>query len=385
MSVDIQFVSKHVISPHGTTQLRCNQPAQYLRQLGYSVHVDTIYRTAPRARKLIFAHRVTMDRYTADFFTCARAQGCRIVYDTDDLLFDADGVAYLRAGQKGAQYAAGAEPYASAMAACDAVSVSTGYLATRAMAVNPNAHVLRNALGAPYLELAAQVNALRQTRHDEAVTLAYLSGSKSHDADFKVIEPHLLEILDRYPKARLLLVGALTISDAFERFGPRVERRGFVPYDSFARVFEQIDINLIPLETQHPFCHAKSELKFLEAAACGVVSIASPTEPHKAVMRDAETGYLADGADWVEKLGALIESADARAAMGRAARAIVLDDYTTLARSKDYGEFVTNVLAAPHAKLPQQSDALLANARLRLARAKRSLRRGMSKWKPSAR
>lgn len=378
MSVDIQIVSKHPISSHGTTQLRCNQPAEYLREAGYTVSVETIYQTWPKARKLIFAHRITLNAYTRDFLTCAHARGCPVIYDTDDLLFDPDGLRYLRAGQKAVNYERGSEPYAQAIAACDAVSVSTGFLQDRTRLLNPHSHVLLNALSASYLALSDQVFEARKMRDTETVTLAYLSGSKSHDADFKVAEPGLLEILETYPNVRLVLVGALSISSAFDKFTMRVERRAFVPYDSYASIFEDIDINLIPLEIEQPFCHAKSELKFIEAGACGVVSVASPTEPHKAVIAHGENGYLAEGASWVETLSALIESSDLRERTGQAARDTVLKRYTNEARSKDYAAFVSTLLAEVSVTKTGFTEAQVAAARLHLTRTKRAARRKLS-------
>ena len=377
MAVDIQIVSRHPIAPHGTTQLRCNQPAEYLRSAGFTVELGALYRTVPKARKLVILHRALLNPHARGFIESAKARGCAVVYDTDDLLFDREGGSYLQGGQKGAQYSAGWQPYADAMSLCDAVSVSTSVLRDRAMAIHDDVYHLPNALSDDYLSLAETVYNARRPR--DVVNLAYLSGSQSHDADFRVIEPHLLEVLYTHPQARLILVGSLNISAEFDAFGDRVERRSFVPYAEYARVFDEIDINLIPLEVEHVFCQAKSELKFLEAGACGVVSIASPTTPHREIITDGANGYLAEGSDWAAKLSVLIKGASARKTMGDAARQLVLERYSPSARTQDWVKMVEAVLAKTEEREAMPLQHLASLPKLYASATKQKLKQRIAK------
>jgi glycosyltransferase involved in cell wall biosynthesis len=67
-------------------------------------------------------------------------------------------------------------------------------------------------------------------------------------------------------------------------------------------------INLAPLDVDNPFCHAKSELKYFEAAIVGVPTIASPTDTFKRCMTHRLNGMLASNEDeWYSALKALIE------------------------------------------------------------------------------
>src|SRR5438270_307388 len=80
------------------------------------------------------------------------------------------------------------------------------------------------------------------------------------------------------------------------------------------------DINLAPLEPSNPFCEAKSELKFFEAAVVGVPTIASATEPFAAAIEDGVSGLLANDAEgWRRALDLLVSSKDRRRAIGAAA------------------------------------------------------------------
>ena len=69
----------------------------------------------------------------------------------------------------------------------------------------------------------------------------------------------------------------------------QIEWRDMVPLDRLPNEIARFDINLIPLEIGNPFCEAKSELKFFEAALVEVCTIASRTGP---MQRTISTGRL---------------------------------------------------------------------------------------------
>lgn len=375
---DIQIISKYQIAPHGTTQLRCVQPGEVLRNAGFSVTVQHLYNAMPIARKLIILHRVEMQSYTKHFITCARARGIALIYDTDDLVFDAEGLAYLSRGTKAASYANGWRPYADVMKMCDAVTVSTDFLAERAKHINPNTHVILNALGHGYLKTAQSVSEQRPASSAKPVTMAYLSGSHSHDADFASIEDALVRVLHKHLTTRLLLVGPLEVSEKFAGFEDRIIRQDFTPYSEFPTLFSQIDINLIPLETDQAFCHAKSELKFIEAAACGVASIASPTEPHKAAITHNENGMLADD-NWESCLETLITDEAMRTRLGHAARQYVCANYTPEQRQKTWEQIIASVIQTRTHKPVGYGKHLQSATALRIDHWRLALRRWIIK------
>ena len=81
----------------------------------------------------------------------------------------------------------------------------------------------------------------------------------------------------------------------------------------------RFDINLAPLETSNPFCEAKSELKYFEAALVDVPTVgASPTAPFAATIRHGETGFLAaDETEWYAALKRLVTEPGLRALIAR--------------------------------------------------------------------
>lgn len=131
-----------------------------------------------------------------------------------------------------------------------------------------------------------------------------------------MIEPALKTLLATEPSARLLLVGKLAFDEAFSHFGDRFEYKPFAPYDTFMHCLGDADINLVPLETDSPFAQARSELKYIEAGAFGVPTVASPTDTYAAAIRHGETGLLCGQADWLATLAALVREPDRRSALG---------------------------------------------------------------------
>ncbi|MBN1478545.1 glycosyltransferase [Candidatus Sumerlaeota bacterium] len=90
------------------------------------------------------------------------------------------------------------------------------------------------------------------------------------------------------------------------------------------RRLAEFDINLIPL-ADTPLNACKSAVHWIEAAALGIPSVASPTGEFPEVIRDGESGFLArHPEEWAEHVATLIESPERRRRMGDTARAEVL-------------------------------------------------------------
>jgi hypothetical protein len=82
----------------------------------------------------------------------------------------------------------------------------------------------------------------------------------------------------------------------------------------------RFSVNLAPLELGNPFCEAKSELKYFDAALVEVPTIATPTEPFRQAIRNGVTGFLAQNErEWTEAMTRLLDDAAFRKQIGRAA------------------------------------------------------------------
>lgn len=108
----------------------------------------------------------------------------------------------------------------------------------------------------------------------------------------------------------------------------QIEWRDAVTLAGLPDDLARFDINLAPLETGNPYCEAKSELRFFEAALAGVCTVASPTEPMARAIRHRAIGMLAATNDaWYQALVALVDDTKWRQRMARAAYLDVLWQY----------------------------------------------------------
>jgi glycosyltransferase involved in cell wall biosynthesis len=317
--------------------------AEGLSAAGYAVqmlpfdNIAAIIRNRWTARVLIL-FRAEYDRraHSAEVLRYARTCGMRLCYDIDDLVFDpamGDRIDELRHAPPAVRRAA-----ITAMAArqrlllaCDCVTASTAPLARAAAALERPSFVVPNALNSEQIELAASLGAARPPC-DNGALIGYFSGSPTHQRDFAVCEPALLEIMHRYPALRFRLGGYLDLGRQWDRYRDRIERIDYLQPFDLLRAMAETDINLAPLEVGNPFCEAKSELKFFEAAIVGVPTIASATEPYAAAIEDGVSGLLAaDQAAWLPALDLLVASAGRRRQIGDAARQRALQRFSPAA------------------------------------------------------
>lgn len=266
----------------------------------------------------------TIDRLIDDCKSC----GVVVIFDIDDLVFDAERAALLRHTKyideiERQQTLCFLDGIRKTMLLCDAVTVSTAALKLEAENAGVAAYVLPNSIG---LKQSAGAVALIETRAAIAprdyVRIGYFSGTKTHKADFEVCSKALREILERHPSVKLQIVGHLELPPALTGFAERIELLPLMSHEKMLAVLSNIDINLAPLEPSNAFTQCKSELKIFEAASLSVPTIASPTDPYRMVITHARNGMLAASAEeWAECLERLILDPEKRADMARLAHA----------------------------------------------------------------
>jgi len=265
----------------------------------------------------------------------AERLGVPTLWEVDDLIFDAEGYMANR-NLDGLDPALrrsvldGVPLYRSAMLACSGGIASTPSLAGQMRAAGlADVMVIENALDTETLDLADDIRAagIRTREAGAGVTIVYGSGTRTHDADFRQASEALLALLRQRPAARLRIIGHLTLPDAFDAVGDRVERLPASDYAGYMRLLGEADISIAPLEP-NAFNDAKSNIKFLEAGILGLPSVCSPCASFRPVVRTGENGFLAQGTDaWLAALTTLVDDADRRRRMGQQARHDVLARY----------------------------------------------------------
>jgi O-antigen biosynthesis protein len=344
----------------GHTRYRCDHQAEELNLLGASCDVaqfDDVNHTEALERYEGFVlHRLRWSEGLASFLEGARAAGKLVVFDSDDLIFEPDHIdhfAFLDDAPDEARtsWIRKLERYRKTLRACDRAIVSTEPLAAYTREVITRVAVVFNAVSAEMVRQADDALARAQQRANGEVTIAYLSGTRTHDRDFLVAADAVLWALETYPGVRLLLVGPLGLDPRFERFATRVQKMAEQPWQRLPEIIAGIDVNLAPLERDSPFTYCKSCVKYAEAALLGVPTVASPASDFVRAIENRRNGFLADAdGEWHDALRQLIEAPDLRRELGARAFEDVRRRHTTKATARTLERSLSS-LAERHERL----------------------------------
>jgi glycosyltransferase involved in cell wall biosynthesis len=240
-----------------------------------------------------------------------REAGVRVLFDIDD---DPSALRSLRDHDMGAAWTPRAvRELEAVMAACDGVVVSTDRLAERFAPVNERVWVCRNGI-----DLGRY--ALTRPAH-EGVVIGWAGGTGHRQA----LAPWLREIdaiMAERDDVRFLAVGQDVTADLARRHG--AERAASLPFtaiECYPAAMTAFDVALAPAGGSD-FYRAKSDLRWLEAAALGIPVVADPVVYPE--IEDGVTGlHAATAAQARTALLALIDDAALRGRIGEAGRAHV--------------------------------------------------------------
>jgi glycosyltransferase involved in cell wall biosynthesis len=307
-------------------------------------------------------HRVSWDGYVEKLLRELRARNALVVMDADDFLYDPSIMRWIDSPDfqdpvRAALYRQELGRHRAALERCDGVTVSTGALAEMLAPFGKPVHIHRNAFS---LEMLARSQQSAQNKiglraacgtQPDRVVIGYASGTRTHDRDFALIRPALVEVMQRNPCVDLWLMGAVDPGEDWGVLRDRVRTFPLVPWRELPERLAMLDINLAPLVAESPFNQAKSEIKYMEAALVRVPTIASPTDAFSVAIRSGQNGMLAgDPETWRASLEALINHAEARVAMGEAAYQDALSRYAPWQRAPEI--LHTLALLAGQAGLP---------------------------------
>ncbi len=309
---------------------------------------------------LLIVWRLGWSAELRDIVERARSCGARMVFDVDDLMFDADladpdVIDGIRT--RGLDPAAVKGHFLAVqetLKAMDFAITPTHFLAGQAQRWAIPTFVIPNGFDRENWWLARlAVRARRLAAPDGLIRLGYAGGSRTHQRDFKLASGAVARLLAARPQCRLVLFQSgpwptLDIDEFPELVGvaDQIEWREMVPVAELPRELARFTINLAPLEAGNPFCEAKSELKYFEAALVGVPSVCSPTAPFRRAVRDGETGFLAaDEEAWFEALRRLVDDAELRRRLAERAYFHTLWAYGPERRVELAGSFLDQTLS----------------------------------------
>jgi glycosyltransferase involved in cell wall biosynthesis len=202
----------------------------------------------------------------------------------------------------------------AALAACDGVLVPTRYLAGRVAKVNPRVWVCPNAIDPGRYRLT-------RTPRPGAVTIGW-SGYVGHNDAMVPWLAVIADIMRRHPQVRFHSAGVPFADALAPEFGDRVLKLPWNDLLSFPAGTVDWDIAIAP-SADTPFLRAKSDLRWLEASALGIPTVADPFVFGE--IEDGVTGFHARDLDTLERvLTRLVRDAELRARVGAAAKQHVL-------------------------------------------------------------
>ena len=246
------------------------------------------------------------------------------------------------------------------LAQADACICTTNPLAEHARRLGKATFVLPNGFDANVhatSRLAVRRRSARQ--YDRLIRIGYAAGTRTHQRDFRLAADALADVLRQHQQCRLVLFRDVATGrpmldlDEFpslRQIAEQIEWRDLVPLMELPDELARFDINIAPLEPGNPFCEAKSELKYFEAALAGVCTVASRTAPMREAIRNGETGILADTAkEWYEAISALIADAQLRRRLAHAAYLDVLWRYGPHRRAELVSSLLSQITGGQHA------------------------------------
>ena len=258
---------------------------------------------------------------------------CLLLIDFDDLTFDLE---CLKSGHwsfwsalppvEKDLWRERVNAHDGALQLSDGAFVSTEPLALSVLSKQKPAWVWPNGFGLQSWSWfqEARRNGPLHRRHlrDDVITIGYASGTPTHSADFEMVSVALGALMRRDPRLRLSLIGWMQSASypALRGLEGQIDHRSLVPYKQLAQEYARFDINLAPLEEHSRFCQGKSALKFFEAAAVGVPTVATPTQPFRDLVSHRWNGCLASSVDdWIKQIVWLAEKRRRRLRLAYAA------------------------------------------------------------------
>ncbi len=305
---------------------------------------------------LIYVHRLPLAALTLPLVIAARLRRIPLVFDADDLVWDEREREYSFLDRHHDPHTVDqllkqARHNRMLMRLSDALVCSTPYLARLAADLRRPTFVSPNVLSREQL---VHSQAAYDTRccapPPESPVIGYFCGyAHVHDEDVATIGPALAAALETCPAARLRIYGEVTLPPHLDAppFAGRIERRPVVNWRELPQHIAGIDVNIAPL-VDNPQRRGKSAIKYLEAAAVGVPTVAARMEPYRDAVVDGASGFLATThEEWVAALTRLLADSELRRRMGKVARAHVLAEHTTECQAARFAGIIARIAAPP--------------------------------------
>jgi glycosyltransferase involved in cell wall biosynthesis len=301
----------------GTFRYRCYNMAQAINQADSDMSASYFFlqdllaidRLSDYADVLVLV-RVRYDSDVERLIRSFRLANKPVLYDIDDHIFTLEATPLLVASlDQGLTRFGRVEKWVGvvgrirhSLEEVDGIITTTDFLADKLREqFEVPVSVIPNFLNSEQWQYSETLRASRVPPPADSPIIGYFSGSASHNRDYQIAEEGLAHVLERYPSARLRIAGYLEPPASLHRFLNRIDRLPFMDFLGLQKAISEVSLNLSPLQ-HNAFSYSKSELKYFEAAAAGVLTVASPAPVFQNAITHNSNGYIADGLSWPEVL-----------------------------------------------------------------------------------
>lgn len=283
-----------------------------------------------------------------EFIKIAKENNKTCFYDIDDLVFDLEHTNMIKfldtmSEDERNLYNDGVIRMGKTLDLCEYGIASTERLQTEMSKHLKEVYVNRNVASEKMVKYSQE--ALESVVKDEnKIIMGYLSGSITHNDDFKLIMPTIVKLLKEYDNLYLEIVGLLDLPEEMDEVKDKVITAPFMDWKELPKLIRSIDINLAPLEDTI-FNEAKSENKWTEAALVKIPTVASNVGAFKSQINHNETGLLCNNSkDWEQSLKKLIKDKEFRNYIGNNAYLEIMNNHITTKSGYGVVEFVKSKL-----------------------------------------
>ncbi len=257
---------------------------------------------------------------------CER-HGIRLIYETDDDLFNID-----LDHADGSFYKPLIEPAELIARRAAVVFVSSPVLRKRMAHLNPNIRVVPNAL-----DEALWFSGKKPFRANRKPVRILYMGTMTHSRDLAILEEPMRKLKQEFgPGVELDLIGIVRNERKQDWFNsievPSIYGHSYPLFTEWIRRENKWDFAVAPL-VNDSFNQCKSYIKYLDYAALGLAGIYSGIGVFEGVVKQGETGIIVpDDASWHQAMRLLVTDAALRRAMGKAAYQDVEGNHTLAAQ-----------------------------------------------------
>lgn len=167
-----------------------------------------------------------------------------------------------------------------------------------------------------------------RSRHGKTPRIGWSGTTQTHPTDLQVTKPGINQVL-RDTGSEFVVVGdgkgvrdALAIAKSI-----KMTATGWVATDDYITTLcGSMEVGIVPLDNT-PFNEAKSNLKGLEYAACGIPFVASPLPEYRELAANGIGELASTPSEWRRIVGRYVANEELRIATGEAYQSIVREKY----------------------------------------------------------